>query len=70
MIKNVLTSIGGVENYGIISILIFFAFFLGVIVFALSRRKDYLQSMSALPLDSGEPVSVPSSKNPVEKICL
>ena len=51
MIKNVLTSIGGVENYGIISIFIFFAFFLGVLVWAFSRRKDYLQAMSTLPLD-------------------
>ena len=55
MIKNILTSIGGIENYGIISILIFFTFFVGVVAWAMSRRKDYLHSMSTLPLDSGEP---------------
>ena len=52
MIKNVLTSIGGVENYGIISIFIFFGFFLGVLVWAFGCRKDYIQSMSTLPLDN------------------
>lgn len=54
MIKNILTQIGGVENYGIISILIFFTFFVGVLLWAFSRRKDYLASMEALPLDGGE----------------
>ena len=54
MLKNVLTSIGGVENYGIISIFIFFSFFLGVLVWAFSRRKDYLRSMSTLPLEGDD----------------
>ncbi|MFO1487678.1 MAG: CcoQ/FixQ family Cbb3-type cytochrome c oxidase assembly chaperone [Verrucomicrobiota bacterium] len=66
MIKNVLTSIGGVENYGIISILIFFAFFVGVILWAFSRRKDYLQSMSTLPLEGGERSRTQQPRNPLE----
>lgn len=61
MIKNVLTSIGGVENYGIISIFIFFTFFLGVLVWAFSRQKDYLQAMSTLPLEGDKPAP---RKNP------
>jgi len=54
MIKNILTSIGGVANYGVISILIFFTFFVGVLIWAFSRRKEYLSAMGALPLDGGE----------------
>jgi cbb3-type cytochrome oxidase subunit 3 len=64
MIKNVLTHIGGVENYGILSILVFFAVFLGVIVWTLSRKKPYLRDMSALPLEDGErpPAQAPEQK--------
>lgn len=54
MIQKVLTSIGGVEHFGIISICIFFAFFLGVLIWAFTRKKTYLTSMSSLPLDGGE----------------
>lgn len=63
MIKNILTRIGGVENYGIISILIFFTFFIGVVIWAFSRRKDYLASMGALPLDGGERTPQDSETN-------
>jgi cytochrome c oxidase cbb3-type subunit IV len=62
MIKNILTHIGGVENYGIISIFIFFAFFLGVLVWAFTRKKNYIQSMSTLPLDGGEREIKPSTE--------
>jgi cytochrome c oxidase cbb3-type subunit 4 len=69
MIKNVLTSIGGVENYGIISIIIFFTFFLGVLVWAFSRRQDYLHAMSTLPLDRDNQGSQNNSKNhPANKL--
>ena len=67
MIKNILTRIGGVENYGIISILIFFTFFVGVLLWAFSRRKEYLAAMGSLPLDGGEPAPQTSEKNSTEK---
>jgi hypothetical protein len=54
MIKNVLEHIGGVGLYGIISISLFFAFFLGMLVWALCLKKNYLNSMRELPLDGGE----------------
>jgi cbb3-type cytochrome oxidase subunit 3 len=63
MIKNILTRIGGVENYGIISILIFFTFFLGVLLWAFSRRKEYLVSMATLPLDDEERTKNHNIKN-------
>lgn len=50
MIQNVLSRIGGVEAYGIISICLFFATFLGVLIWAFSLKKSYLNTMRELPL--------------------
>lgn len=55
MIRNVLSHIGGVEVYGIISILLFFAFFAGMLVWAFGLKSSHLQAMSRLPLRDGEP---------------
>lgn len=51
MIKNVLTDIGGVGIYGVISICLFFIVFTGSLVWAMGLRKSFLDSMSALPLE-------------------
>ena len=53
MIKNVLTHIGGIEVYGIISICLFFAVFTGALIWALLVRKSFADRMSGLPLDDG-----------------
>lgn len=50
-IHNVLRHIGGIENYGILSIGLFFACFLGLLVWAARLKKPYLDSMAARPLD-------------------
>lgn len=50
MIQNVLSRIGGVENYGIISISLFFVTFLGVMIWAFGLKKSYLNTMRDLPL--------------------
>jgi len=52
MIQNVLSRIGGVGMYGVISICLFFAIFVGVLVWTLGLKKSYLQQMKQLPLDS------------------
>jgi cbb3-type cytochrome oxidase subunit 3 len=54
MIKNVLSDIGGVGLYGVISISLFFAVFIGMLIWALRMKKSFAQSMSALPLNDGE----------------
>jgi hypothetical protein len=54
MIKNVLTSLGGIENYGIVSICLFFVTFLIALLWALLQKKSLVQHMAALPLDGGE----------------
>jgi len=56
MIKDVLQNVGGVGIYGVISVLIFFSVFLGVLVWAFSLRKPYLDAVSEIPLrNDGEP---------------
>jgi hypothetical protein len=61
MIKNVLTHIGGIGMYGVISICIFFAVFLGVLIWMLTLKKSYLKSMGELPLHDDEPASANDS---------
>jgi hypothetical protein len=51
MIKNVLTHIGGIGIYGVISICLFFAVFVGVLIWTIGLKKGYLNSMRQLPLD-------------------
>jgi hypothetical protein len=55
MIKNVLNEIGGIGIYGVISICLFFAVFLGALVLALQHKPSFLKKMSALPLEDGDP---------------
>jgi hypothetical protein len=51
MIENVLSGIGGVGMYGIISICLFFAVFIGVLVWMTGLKKSYLEEMRELPLE-------------------
>jgi cytochrome c oxidase cbb3-type subunit 4 len=66
MIKNVLEHIGGIANYGIISIFLFFACFLGAVLWTLTRKRPYLEHMKQLPLadDDGETAHVRSQNPP------
>jgi hypothetical protein len=61
MIEKVLSNMGGVDAYGVISICIFFACFGGILLWAFSLKKTYLNSMRDLPLDGG---SAPESESP------
>ncbi len=51
MIENVLHSIGGVGVFGVLSICLFFAVFLGVLGWTLCLKKPYLKAMRELPLE-------------------
>jgi len=61
MEEKIISSMSGVAVYGIISICIFFAFFTGMLLWAFTKKKNYLDKMGSLPLDGGE-------KNPNDKI--
>ena len=54
MYQNVLNGISGIGIYGVISISIFFGFFTGMLIWAFLQKKNYLNHMAELPLDSGE----------------
>jgi len=58
MIKNVLTHIGGIGLYGVVSICLFFAVFTGSILWACRLKKPFLDAAQNLPLDDGTPVSL------------
>jgi hypothetical protein len=65
MIEKVLHQIGGVGVYGVISICLFFAVFLGVIVWTLCLKKRYVNEMKNLPLEDAsapEPDAEPADK--------
>jgi hypothetical protein len=61
MIKDVLTKIGGVGVYGVISICLFFTFFVVASIWALRLKKSYVKSMRELPLNDD---CAPPNQNP------
>jgi hypothetical protein len=65
MIENVVNKMGGVGMYGVISICLFFAVFLGVLLWALRLKKSYLSAMSELPLE-GSSGSEPGADLPAK----
>ncbi len=45
-------SISGIEIYPIISLLIFFSFFVVLFLWVFTAKKEYIESVSNLPLDN------------------
>ncbi|HEY9174237.1 MAG TPA: cbb3-type cytochrome c oxidase subunit 3 [Verrucomicrobiae bacterium] len=60
MIQDVLHHIGGVANYGILSLFLFFAVFAGVLIWALRLKRADLDSAAALPLKDDETIPITS----------
>lgn len=46
-----LTSIAGIEIYPLISLGVFFIFFIGLLVFVVKLSKKYVNVMESLPLE-------------------
>jgi len=61
MIKNVLSSIGGVEVYGVISVCLFFTVFSVAVVAAMRMKKSLARDLGALPLNDATPVTKENS---------
>lgn len=53
-IKGHLESMSDVEVYPIISLLIFFSFFVMVTYWVIKARKEYIDEVSHLPLDNND----------------
>ncbi len=50
MIKEALQTVGSVEIYAVIGLMIFIVFFIAVIVWTVRLDKTYVQEMGELPL--------------------
>ena len=50
-LKGHLESITGIEIYPMISLLIFFTFFVALFWWVLTAKKEYINTVSNLPLD-------------------
>jgi cytochrome c oxidase cbb3-type subunit IV len=51
-IKNYMESISGIEIYPLISLLIFFIFFVILFWWVFTAKKDYIERVSNIPLDN------------------
>jgi len=51
MYKNVLQSIDNIEIWPVISFLIFFSFFLGLLIWVFTVDKKYVNKMKSMPMD-------------------
>lgn len=52
MFSNYLSTIDGVSIYPIVALILFFAFFVGTIVWVLRIDKEYITAMENLPLEN------------------
>ena len=52
MIQNILRHLGGVDQYGVLSLCLFGTLFAGVLLWALVQRKGHLDHMARVPLET------------------
>ncbi|HMP71956.1 MAG TPA: cbb3-type cytochrome c oxidase subunit 3 [Kiritimatiellia bacterium] len=67
MIRNALEHIQGIAILPIIGLLLFFAVFTGMLIWAIRMRKPYIDHMGNLPLNDGSetPSDVPPPSKPL-----
>ena len=51
MIQNILRHLGGVEQYGVVSLCLFGTLFGAVLLWALLQRKGHLERMARVPFE-------------------
>jgi hypothetical protein len=52
MIKDLISRLGGIESYGILSLLLFISVFAGMVMWSCLLRKPFLNRMARMPLDA------------------
>lgn len=62
MYKEVLRSIDNIAIWPMISFVIFFAFFLGLLWFTFTADKNFIRRMSNMPIDDNNMDQSPESK--------
>lgn len=63
MYKEVLRSMEGVSIFPIITLLLFMAFFIGLIIYLVKKGKSHWKDAANLPLESDEPEESDESKD-------
>jgi hypothetical protein len=63
MYKNILQSIDNVEIWPIISLVMFFLLFVGVLIYVLKTDNEFIRKMKELPFDD----NIPDEKKKIEK---
>lgn len=66
MYKDVLRTIENIEIWPMISLILFFLFFIGVVVYLLTVDKNFIKKMKELPMDDGtvsQPVEEKNQNN-------
>ncbi|MGY6560904.1 MAG: CcoQ/FixQ family Cbb3-type cytochrome c oxidase assembly chaperone [Luteibaculaceae bacterium] len=53
-VKGHMESIFGIEIFPLISFVIFFTFFVGLIIYVITMKKNYVSEMSDMPLDASQ----------------
>lgn len=57
MFRDVLSNLGGLGWYGLLSTLLFFACFIAVVIWVLRIKKPHVDKMKHLPLESDKPAT-------------
>jgi cbb3-type cytochrome oxidase subunit 3 len=52
MHKKVLENISGIDIYPVIGLIIFFIFFIAIMIWIITLKKNYIDKMSRLPLET------------------
>lgn len=52
MLQNILRHLGGIQQFGIVSLCLFCTVFVGVLFWAFLQKKNHLEYMSRVALDS------------------
>lgn len=60
MIKNILTHIGGIENYGIISLCLFVTVFTSMVIWSFCLKRSALEARARIPLETETDNAQPS----------
>ncbi|MEC7754893.1 MULTISPECIES: cytochrome C oxidase Cbb3 [Roseivirga] len=66
MFKYYFEQVHNVEIWPIISLIIFFVFFIGLIAYVWKMRKDYVEHMQELPLADGAETEIESPKKSLQ----
>jgi cbb3-type cytochrome oxidase subunit 3 len=53
-VKGYMESIDGIATYPMISLLIFFIFFVGLFVWVFTASKEHIKEMSEIPLENND----------------